>query len=421
MMETELIKLKKEKTVITAFNEYTLKKQVGQGGNGTVWEASDRDNTIVAIKFIERDSKTRTLKRFKNEALFCMKNEHKNIIQIKDYGTVNDQYIFYVMPLYKDTLRDKMKQGIASKDALDIFVGILKGLEYAHKKEVIHRDIKPENILFQEDSNEPIIADFGIAHFSSDNLATMIKTKAGERMANFQYAAPEQRMKGKEALPQSDVYAAALILNEMFTKEIPQAAGYREIASIDEEYAFLDKVFEKINVQDPEKRLYPESAIFMEINAQRKVYEKENQIKRLENIEVSLENPAEYNPSITNIEYENGSIIFELDTKINRKWLDILCAGHFGHNSFLEYDTYKLNYKSYTKLEMPVRKGENKDTIVNTAKYVKEWILNASIIYNNQIKNEQEELKRKREAERIQEIEKNKNEISVNSMLSDLV
>lgn len=173
----EEIKLKKGTVVISAFNSYTLIKQVGSGGNGKVWSATDKDDESVALKFLERNNSEKVLKRFKNETFFCMSHKHPNILPILDYGTAGSNYIFYVMPLFNGTLRDRMKEGIEPEEACKIFTGILEGLNFAHKLGTIHRDIKPENILFETDSSVPVIADFGIAHFSSDDLATIIETK----------------------------------------------------------------------------------------------------------------------------------------------------------------------------------------------------------------------------------------------------
>ena len=194
--ESKKIRLSKNMEVLTAFNAYILDKQIGEGGNGKVWKATDKDGEIVAIKFLERNTSEKVLKRFKNETFFCMTHNHKNILKILDYGTVKNEYVFYVMHLYAETLRDRMKAGINHEAVCTIFIGILNGLNYAHKHSAIHRDIKPENILFERGSNEPVIADFGIAHFSEEDLVTFIETKRGDRMANFQYAAPEQRKKG---------------------------------------------------------------------------------------------------------------------------------------------------------------------------------------------------------------------------------
>lgn len=259
--------MKKGTEIVTAFDKYTVIKEVGSGGNGHVFSAKTTDGDMVAIKFVPRNIPTNKLKRFKNEIFFCERHDHKNIVKILDRGTVTIEdidYVFYVMPLYAETLRTKMKSHISSEQALVIFTGLLEGLSYAHKAGTIHRDIKPENIMFKAGSNEPIICDFGIAHFAEDELFTVVETKKGDRMANFQYAAPEQRVKGGQVSEQADVYAVALILNEMFTGEIPQASGYKTIASIDPEYKFLDEVFDLLYQQDPMDRLYPEEKILME-------------------------------------------------------------------------------------------------------------------------------------------------------------
>lgn len=51
---------------------------------------------------------------------------------------------------------------------------------------VHHRDLKPENILYDVQGNTLVVADFGAAEFTEDELYTVIETKPGERIANFQ-------------------------------------------------------------------------------------------------------------------------------------------------------------------------------------------------------------------------------------------
>ena len=282
--EAEVQKMKKGTSVKTAFDEYTLIKQVGEGGNGKVFSATNGHGESVAIKFVERSISASKLKRFKNEIHFCEKHEHKNIVEILDRGYVildSTEYVFYVMPLYAETLRDKMKAKIIPEDAVTIFIGLIEGLSYAHKIGTIHRDIKPENIMFKAGSLEPIICDFGIAHFAEDELLTIIETKKGDRMANFQYAAPEQRIKGEAATAQTDLYAAALILNEMFTGEIPQAVDHKTIATVAPDYAYLDDVFAQLFKQKAEDRLYPEEKILTEMKVRAEQYNRDQEKLRL--------------------------------------------------------------------------------------------------------------------------------------------
>ena len=196
-------KLAKGQTVYTAFSQYELIKQIGSGGNGRVFSAKDPDGEEFAIKFVEKHQSSTKLKRFKNEINFCEQHKHKNIVPILDRGQAfldGKDFVFYVMPLYAETLKDKIKAGIPHENILEIFIGLVEGLKFSHEQGSIHRDIKPENIMFAEGSLVPVICDFGIAHFAEEDLLTVVETKATDRMANFQYAAPEQRKKRRKYL-----------------------------------------------------------------------------------------------------------------------------------------------------------------------------------------------------------------------------
>ena len=417
---SEKVKLKKGIEVITAFNKFTLNCQVGTGGNGKVWSATDKYGENVAIKFLDRDNSEKVLKRFKNETLFCMTHKHPNILPVLDYGPAGTNYIFYVMPLYEKTLRQLMEEGIKYDKISGIFIGILRGLEYAHKLGTIHRDIKPENILFRKDSLEPIIADFGIAHFSEDDLVTIIETKRTDRMANFQYAAPEQRKKGGVAIPQTDIYAVALILNEMFTGEIAQAVDYKKIGEIAPEYSFLDELFERMFKQQPNERIYPEEKIFTEMQILAEKQKNELEVERLKNLAISIQKPKDYNPEVTAIKYENGKLLFELNQSVKLEWFEIISSGAYSHTALMRYETNKLQRYGDNMLAMPMQISETQSTIKSLVGYVKEWIHIANSIFNKVVLERIEAERRAKEQQRLKEIEKLEKENKMRDFLSSL-
>jgi serine/threonine protein kinase len=76
-------------------------------------------------------------------------------------------------------------------------------------------------------------------------------------LANFAYAAPEQRISGKAVGQRADIYALGLILNEMYTGQIPQGTGFRQIKDIAPEFGYLDELVAIMVRQQPEQR--PES------------------------------------------------------------------------------------------------------------------------------------------------------------------
>jgi serine/threonine protein kinase len=158
------------------------------------------------------------------------------------------------MPKFSMTLRKLLDQKIPREKVLPLFSQVLDGIEAAHKLRVFHRDLKPENILYEADKDLIVIADFGIAHFEEDIIATAVKTKVGAKMANFAYAAPEQKNIGMQVDHRADIFALGLILNEMFTGQVPHSVGYKNIATIAPEYEYLVSLVDKMIQQNPESR-----------------------------------------------------------------------------------------------------------------------------------------------------------------------
>ena len=183
--------MKKPKILSTAFSSYTVGRSIGQGGNGYVYEVAE-NGVQVAAKVLDQDRATREkLKRFENEYRFCSVERHQNIIRVLDYGLTDDGSPFFTMPLYAGSARDLVGE-LDEDHCFSVSTQIFDGVEAAHKLGVIHRDLKPENILYSDDGKNIVLTDFGIAEFGEEELFTAVETKDGTRLANFQYAAPEQ-------------------------------------------------------------------------------------------------------------------------------------------------------------------------------------------------------------------------------------
>jgi serine/threonine protein kinase len=218
------------KAFVGAFDTYTVVRQVGSGGSGTVFEAKASDAQSVALKVVDKSrTSQQKLKRFQNEIQFCLRPSSKHIVRVIDFGRTKDDSLFYVMPYYPGTLRSLIQSGIERRAALPLYAQLLDAVESAHLLNVFHRDVKPENFLHDSATNVIVLADFGIARFEEDELLATVDTGPHERLANFAYAAPEQRVPGKTVDLRADIYALGLILNEIFTGQIPQGTAFREI------------------------------------------------------------------------------------------------------------------------------------------------------------------------------------------------
>lgn len=242
----------------TLSNTYRSLDVIGQGGAGIVHRVIDQDEKELALKILCREPLTReAVKRFKNEIRVCERLDHPNITKVLDRGfsLEGEQKLpFYVMRLYGTTLRKKMKTDWSVAERLMCFSRILDGVEAVHGYDVFHRDLKPENILIDEADDAVVVADFGIAHVAEELLFTLIETKKDEKLANFQYAAPEQRARGKVVDRRADIFALGLILNELFTGEIPQGTGYKRVVTAMSDYGDLDGLVEQMIQQEPDRR-----------------------------------------------------------------------------------------------------------------------------------------------------------------------
>ncbi len=318
---------RKEKLFQTAFEEYRAIEVIGQGGAGTVYRVMNGDGELWAIKVLTGNSSRKKLKRFRNELMFCMRNSHDGIIRVLDHGLSTDgknSAPFYVMPLYEGSLRALMKTGINIENVLQYFSQILDSVEAAHLLKVFHRDIKPENFLYNKGTDRLVLADFGIAHFHEENLHTAVETKADERLANFQYAAPEQRTQGRSVDHRADIFALGLILNELFTGHVPHGEGYRTIGSLHADYIYLDELVARMIQNEPEKRLQSIEEIKQQLIGRKHQFVSPQRLSTLREKVVhvtDVDDPLVADPpQIRDVDWAAGRLTITLSRPVNKRW-----------------------------------------------------------------------------------------------------
>jgi serine/threonine protein kinase len=319
------------KSFSTLTAEYTRTGVIGEGGAAHVIEVQCDDGEIYALKLVNKHrATTNSLRRFRNELNYCKTERHPSIIRVLDEGFVHDdmgKWPFYVMPRYQETLRDLINRGIAEDKVLMYFRQMCEGLHAAHMDEVVHRDIKPDNILFDEQRDRLVIADFGIARLQQDDLLIAVKTKKADRLANFRYAAPEQRESGRPVDSRADIWALGLILNEMYTGIMPSGSRFKTIADVSREWDYLDQLVERMISQDPGNRPSSIAKVLLEGEALRNIWVSEQNQKELTSrVELDLDPDVADDPLVKNpIEVigTNGisdSIDFELSNAPNEIW-----------------------------------------------------------------------------------------------------
>ncbi|MBP3504249.1 MAG: protein kinase [Bacilli bacterium] len=234
------------------------KKQKGnsqrEGGSGYVYfvenEIGDKF-AIKQLKMVVKEHKINSSKknRFLKELEFQKNAKCKYIAKIIDESFDLENEIFYVMRQYKCNFRELMINNIPKKKMMKYILNICEALKYIGKKGIVHRDIKPENILYDSVNDIVVLSDFGISHFPDQNITD------GERLANFNYHAPEQKEKNESEIgTHTDIFALGLIINEIFTGDIPQGKDYKKIKDCYPEYYYLDEIVAIMIQSDIEKR-----------------------------------------------------------------------------------------------------------------------------------------------------------------------
>jgi serine/threonine protein kinase len=325
-----MTKLKKTISVATTFDVYQLDEFLGEGGAGRVYGGAGTDQVPVAVKVLANDrASADKRRRFKNEIGFLLQNRHRNIVTVIDHGLVNEKDMvgpFYVMRRYHSNLRNLIQAGIDAGLILGLFSQILDGVEAAHLQRVVHRDLKPENILW--DKSVLAIADFGTARFTEDLALTAVETGPGQRLANFQYAAPEQRVPGKDVGFLADIYALGLMLNEMFTGEVPHGTDPTPISSVSRDHAFLDPIVTAMLNQAPEKR--PASISDVKILIQRHQSEAVSlqKISKVDGAVIAtkeIDEPlALVPPRLVDFDWDHGTLTLILDREATPEWVRAL-------------------------------------------------------------------------------------------------
>jgi len=205
--------------------EYKILKEIGAGGMGRILVASHPDlKTTVILKELRENTRDFS-QRFRREAQIMMSLRHDNIAFFNDFFTHEGKKYIVMEHINGVPLSDIIlkKKRIKPEAALLIMSEVVRGLAYAHAKNVLHRDLKPQNILISKKGEVKII-DFGIAssaQFSEpagDETQTDL-TVAGSVMGTPAYMSPEQLGNLKDVTVRSEIYTLGIILFEMLTGE----------------------------------------------------------------------------------------------------------------------------------------------------------------------------------------------------------
>jgi predicted Ser/Thr protein kinase len=218
----------------TTLGVYTIVKEVGRGGMGRVYLASDsRLGRQVALKalapHLTRDPMQR--ERLRREARAAAALTHPGICAVYALEEIDDELFIVTEFVDGATLREEIASGQrpTTTEIVRTAKEIASALAEAHARGVIHRDLKPENIMRTRDGRLKIL-DFGLARVENAAVTRTFVTQPGLLIGTPAYMAPEQ-LNGGMVDVRADVFAFGAVLYEYICGVHP-FAGATALATV---------------------------------------------------------------------------------------------------------------------------------------------------------------------------------------------
>ncbi len=196
-------------------DRYSLERELGRGGMGTVYLARDiRLDRPVALKILLPEFATQAglRDRFLRETRTAASFSHPNIVPVYAVEESAD-HLAYAMGLVEgETLTERVARAgpLPVRDLVRIVKDVAHALAYAHGRGVVHRDIKPDNVMLERATGRALVLDFGISRSMTHAAPTSSNlTRVGEVVGTPEYMSPEQAS-GDVVDGRSDLYSLGL-------------------------------------------------------------------------------------------------------------------------------------------------------------------------------------------------------------------
>ena len=224
-----LLDTQSQLTLGSLLGPYRIEEQIGRGGMGEVFKATDtRLQRTVAIK----TALVQFTERFQREARAIAALNHPHIAMLYDVGSSAEGLGYLVLEYVEGpTLAELINKGpIAPEEVQRIALMTAEAIEAAHEKGIVHRDLKPANIKLGE-GNVVKVLDFGLAKAMSEAQDTVAgdTTQIGTILGTPSYMSPEQAL-GGAVDRRSDIWSFGALVAEMLSgKRVFQGSAPSEI------------------------------------------------------------------------------------------------------------------------------------------------------------------------------------------------
>jgi hypothetical protein len=205
----------------TLANRFELRRRIGSGGMGEVYEAFDRDTTeIIALKSLVRADGD-TVTRFKREFRALQSTSHPNLVSLRELVRDGDHWFLTMELVQGGHFLEHVKGDVQKLRAA--LRQLVQALRVLHGNGLIHRDIKPSNVMVSHEGRV-VVLDFGLV----TALDPARQSIEGRAIGTVEYMAPEQAV-GKNVGEAADWYAVGVLVYEALTGDVPHQGHALEI------------------------------------------------------------------------------------------------------------------------------------------------------------------------------------------------
>jgi Tfp pilus assembly protein PilF len=210
-----------QELVGTTLGDYVIRRIVGHGSMGVVFEAHHAGlDRRVAIKALPPGlgATEKAIQRFLREAQAVAQLTHESIVPIYEIRQTGAIHWYTMRFLEGEPLDRLVKNGpLEQRHAAKLIQAAARAIHFAHHHGIIHRDVKPANMIL-DGEGRLVITDFGLAR--PEQGAGI--TDSGAMVGTPLYMSPEQiRARKGEVDRRTDIWSLGATLFELLTATPP--------------------------------------------------------------------------------------------------------------------------------------------------------------------------------------------------------